>query len=65
MRAEVANGFLQVYPEGDQEEQDLMGFHKTKINRKVGALFQKVKGGRPLPVKKLIMIQITKKGVKV
>ena len=65
MRAEVVNGFLQVYPQSEQEEQDLMGFHKTKINRKVGALFQKVKGGQKLPVRKLVMIQVTKKGVKV
>ena len=65
MWAEVKNGHLQVYPEGEQEEQDLMGFHKTKLNRKVGALFQKVKAGQILPARKLIMIQITKKGVKV
>lgn len=65
MRAEVVKDHLQVYAENEQEEQDLMGFHKTKLNRKVGALFQKVKAGQRLPVKKLVMIQITKKGVKV
>lgn len=65
MRAEVVNDFLQIYPENEKEETDLVGFHKTKLNRKVGALFQKVKDGKKLPVRKLIMIQITKKGVKV
>ena len=65
MHAEVANGHLQVYPENEQEEAELMRFHKAKLNRKAGALFQKVKAGQTLPVKKLIMIQITKKGVKI
>lgn len=65
MKAEVKNGHLQVYPENDQDRDDLMAFYRSKLNRKVGALFQRVKDGVVLPEKTLIMIQITKKGVKV
>lgn len=66
MRMEIdKDDRFNIYADNPAEEEILLRFHRKGVNKIVGALFQKVRDGVKLPRKELIMIQITRRDVKV
>lgn len=60
--ADIINGNLHIYPQTEEAEAALMEFINTGVNEQVGAIYLKVKDGVPLEKKKLVFMQVTKKG---
>ena len=60
--AEVVNGHLCIYPQTAEAEATLLEFIKTGVNEQAGAIYLKQKDGVTLDPKRLVFMQVTKKG---